>query len=334
MGHNELLIGDALRGRSRDDVADQRQVRRPARPGRRLARLRRQPGRGQDLRSPTRCSGSAPTTSTSTARRGSTPTCRSRRPSARSPSWSRPATSATSASPRSAPTRSAAPRRSHPITDLQIEYSLISRGIEDEILADLPRARHRHHRLRRALARPALRPLARRAATAAAATSAPHSPRFQGEQPRAQPRRWSTRCARSPTSAALTVAQVAIAWVLARGEDIVPLVGARRRDRLSEALGALDVDLDAATLAAHRGRRPAGRRRRRPLRRAADGDARLRALDRRSPRPLEPAPANVNGGLGREGGFLPTGLRYCGVVGSCAPRRCALPTTPRSGRGW
>ncbi len=40
-----------------------------------------------------------------------------------------------------------------------------------------------------------------------------------------------------------TVAQLAIAWVLSRGTDIVPLVGARRRDRLSEALGALDIDL-------------------------------------------------------------------------------------------
>jgi aryl-alcohol dehydrogenase-like predicted oxidoreductase len=38
-------------------------------------------------------------------------------------------------------------------------------------------------------------------------------------------------------------AQVAIAWVAAQGNDIVPLVGARRRDRLSEALGALDVKL-------------------------------------------------------------------------------------------
>jgi aryl-alcohol dehydrogenase-like predicted oxidoreductase len=42
-----------------------------------------------------------------------------------------------------------------------------------------------------------------------------------------------------------TVAQLAIAWVLSRGEDIVPLVGARRRDRLREALGALDVELTA-----------------------------------------------------------------------------------------
>ena len=38
----------------------------------------------------------------------------------------------------------------HPIADLQIEYSLISRGIEDEILPACARARHRHHRLRRA----------------------------------------------------------------------------------------------------------------------------------------------------------------------------------------
>lgn len=47
-----------------------------------------------------------------------------------------------------------------------------------------------------------------------------------------------------------SVAQVAIAWVLSRGNDIVPLVGARRRDRLTEALGALDINLDSADLAA------------------------------------------------------------------------------------
>src|SRR5258708_818870 len=47
-----------------------------------------------------------------------------------------------------------------------------------------------------------------------------------------------------------SVAQVAIAWVLAQGSDIVPLVGARRRDRLTEALGALEVTLTPAHLAA------------------------------------------------------------------------------------
>jgi pyridoxine 4-dehydrogenase len=44
-------------------------------------------------------------------------------------------------------------------------------------------------------------------------------------------------------------AQVAIAWVAAQGNDIVPLVGARRRDRLTEALGALDLALTPQHLA-------------------------------------------------------------------------------------
>jgi aryl-alcohol dehydrogenase-like predicted oxidoreductase len=47
---------------------------------------------------------------------------------------------------------------------------------------------------------------------------------------------------------ALSVAQVAIAWVLSRGTDIVPLVGARRRDRLAEALAAIDVVLGGEDL--------------------------------------------------------------------------------------
>jgi aryl-alcohol dehydrogenase-like predicted oxidoreductase len=47
-----------------------------------------------------------------------------------------------------------------------------------------------------------------------------------------------------------SVAQVAIAWVAAQGTDIVPLVGARRRDRLNEALGALDLRLSSEDLAA------------------------------------------------------------------------------------
>ena len=40
-----------------------------------------------------------------------------------------------------------------------------------------------------------------------------------------------------------TVAQVAFAWALSRGKDVVPLIGARRRDQLSEALGALALEL-------------------------------------------------------------------------------------------
>ena len=45
-----------------------------------------------------------------------------------------------------------------------------------------------------------------------------------------------------------SVAQVAIAWVLARGAGIVPLIGARTLDRLQEALGALDLELTAEDL--------------------------------------------------------------------------------------
>jgi aryl-alcohol dehydrogenase-like predicted oxidoreductase len=48
----------------------------------------------------------------------------------------------------------------------------------------------------------------------------------------------------------VTVAQIAIAWVLARGQDIVPLVGTTRRDRLAEAVGALELELSEDDLAA------------------------------------------------------------------------------------
>jgi aryl-alcohol dehydrogenase-like predicted oxidoreductase len=47
-----------------------------------------------------------------------------------------------------------------------------------------------------------------------------------------------------------TVAQLAIAWVLARGEDIVPLVGTTRRDRLAEAVDALQLELSDDDMAA------------------------------------------------------------------------------------
>lgn len=55
-----------------------------------------------------------------------------------------------------------------------------------------------------------------------------------------------------------TVAQVAVAWVLSRGERVVPLVGARTRERLTEALGALEVELSDGDLAAIESAVPAG----------------------------------------------------------------------------
>ena len=56
----------------------------------------------------------------------------------------------------------------------------------------------------------------------------------------------------------VTVAQLAIAWVLARGDDIVPLIGARTVDRLHEALGAVRVALTPETLAEIEAAVPAG----------------------------------------------------------------------------
>ncbi|HET9011250.1 MAG TPA: aldo/keto reductase, partial [Gemmatimonadaceae bacterium] len=55
-----------------------------------------------------------------------------------------------------------------------------------------------------------------------------------------------------------TVAQLAVAWVLARGEDVVPLVGARTRAQLAESLGALDLALTGADLARIDAAVPAG----------------------------------------------------------------------------
>ena len=66
----------------------------------------------------------------------------------------------------------------HPIVDLQIEYSLISRGIENDILHDLPRTRHRHHRLWRAGARADQRTLVE--GTLRVQDFRQMSPRFQG----------------------------------------------------------------------------------------------------------------------------------------------------------
>jgi aryl-alcohol dehydrogenase-like predicted oxidoreductase len=55
-----------------------------------------------------------------------------------------------------------------------------------------------------------------------------------------------------------TAAQLAIAWVASRGEDIIPLIGTKRRDRLAEALKALDLTLSADELAAIEAAVPAG----------------------------------------------------------------------------
>jgi aryl-alcohol dehydrogenase-like predicted oxidoreductase len=56
----------------------------------------------------------------------------------------------------------------------------------------------------------------------------------------------------------VTAAQLAIAWAASRGDDIIPLIGTKRRDRLAEAVSALELRLTADDLAAIEAAVPAG----------------------------------------------------------------------------
>lgn len=135
----------------------------------------------------------------------------------------------------------------HPIADLQIEYSLIARGIETDILKTcrelgigitaygvLARGLISGHWSKDRSATQDFRQM---------------SPRFQGHNLDANLALVDHLRAIADDIGA-SPAQVAIAWVAAQGNDIVPLVGARRRDRLTEALGALEVKLTEKHLAA------------------------------------------------------------------------------------
>jgi aryl-alcohol dehydrogenase-like predicted oxidoreductase len=134
----------------------------------------------------------------------------------------------------------------HPIVDLQIEYSLISRGIEDDIL---PTCRELGIGITAygILSRGLLSGHWSASRELEASDFRAHSPRFQGENLEHNLALVEALRGIADDQGA-TVAQVAIAWVLSRGDDIVPLIGARRRERLHEALGALEVDLDAEDL--------------------------------------------------------------------------------------
>ncbi len=135
-----------------------------------------------------------------------------------------------------------------PISDLQIEYSLISRGIEDEIL---PTTRELGIGITAygVLSRGLISGHITADRKLGAGDFRAMSPRFQGDNLRHN-LNLVEALRKIAEQKGVSVAQIAIAWALSRGEDIVPLVGARRRDRLTEALGALDVTLDAADLAA------------------------------------------------------------------------------------
>jgi aryl-alcohol dehydrogenase-like predicted oxidoreductase len=136
----------------------------------------------------------------------------------------------------------------HPITALQTEYSLWSRDPEDELLATC-RALGIGFVAYSPLGRGFLTGQIRRFEDLAPDDFRRHSPRFQGDN-------FAANLALVEKVAALarardvTPAQLALAWVLGRGEHLVPIPGTKRRDRLEENVGATRLQLSPEDLAA------------------------------------------------------------------------------------
>jgi aryl-alcohol dehydrogenase-like predicted oxidoreductase len=131
----------------------------------------------------------------------------------------------------------------HPICDLQIEYSLVSRGIEKAIL---PAAREL------GIAVTAYGVLSRGLLTGSqpggGSDIRARLPRFTGTNYE-QNRQLIGLLARLAVEKGATPAQLAIAWVLSKGSDIVPVIGARTRAQLADSMGALDLTLSAGDMA-------------------------------------------------------------------------------------
>jgi aryl-alcohol dehydrogenase-like predicted oxidoreductase len=135
----------------------------------------------------------------------------------------------------------------HPISDLQIEYALISRGIEDEILPtcrELGIGITAYGVLSRGLLSGHMSP--ERLQTPGDYRA--FSPRFSGENLEHN-LALVEALRRIADGKGATVAQIAIGWVLAQGQDIVPIIGSRRRPQISDAVGALSLPLTPEYLA-------------------------------------------------------------------------------------
>jgi aryl-alcohol dehydrogenase-like predicted oxidoreductase len=143
-------------------------------------------------------------------------------------------------------------RRAHatyPILALQIEYSLMSRGIEAEILPTV-----RELGIGLTVYGILSRGLLSRGSNAAppspkAGDLRAHSPRWQGENFERN-LMLVDRLRAIGLARGTTPVQLAIAWVLTRGDDIFPLIGSRTRRQLDESLGALDIALTGDELRA------------------------------------------------------------------------------------
>jgi aryl-alcohol dehydrogenase-like predicted oxidoreductase len=130
----------------------------------------------------------------------------------------------------------------HPIVDLQIEYSLVSRGVEQNILPAL-----RERKIGVTAYGVLSRGLLSNSKIAARGDVRAHFPRFTAENMKQNARLVETlnQIGREHN---VSGAQLAIAWVLHQGKDIVPVIGSRTRKQLGEALGALEVKLSAEEL--------------------------------------------------------------------------------------
>ena len=136
----------------------------------------------------------------------------------------------------------------HPISDLQIEYSLFSRSIEARILPvcrELGISLTAYGVLSRGLLGGHW---TKDQKIAPNDDFRKNAPRFTAEN-LDQNLNLVEALRAVAVQKGMTVAQAAIAWVLSRGTDIIPVIGARRRDRLAEALGALDFSLNTSDLA-------------------------------------------------------------------------------------
>ncbi len=130
----------------------------------------------------------------------------------------------------------------HPVADLQIEYSLVSRGVEAAILPLLGKL---------GIGVTAYGVLSRGLLSGSKPTTAgdfrAHLPRFSGEN-LTHNEKLIAVLRDIAQAASATPSQVAIAWVLSRGPAIVPVIGARTRPQLAESLAALPLTLTAEQL--------------------------------------------------------------------------------------
>ena len=137
--------------------------------------------------------------------------------------------------------------KTHTIAALEIEYSLIERGIEAEVLPTLRElgiGLVAYGVLSRGLLGGDIKP----GQSFAPGDFRGHTPRFAPEN-LAKNHTIVVALAGFAAERGVSAAQVAIGWALSRGPDIVPLVGTRRQARLAEAVAASDLELSPADFA-------------------------------------------------------------------------------------